>query len=147
MNHLKWDSDIYQEYIASLQRMHQNLENEIQKLSSVKKKMLNENADGEDTVLAEVCAKLNAVLTRLEETDERIIRLCSALNRSIDLFSSTEKHISRFGMDMLYQSIERRSEMRGPAHSPVVVYSSAFSRHSIMPDWLRALVDEEQIAN
>ena len=133
MDRLRWDSEVCEEYLTSLRRISQCLNEQIQLLTSARKSIMRQGVTVEDKTLHEIVARLEKVLAKLNEMDERVLHLVDSLEFSMDIFRSVEKKVGELGTDLLYMGV-----IQGRiAPTIVATYSNPFeNRRSITPDWL-----------
>lgn len=138
MDHLKWDSEVYEAYISSLQKMNQRLDDELQTLAAARQNILSQNADGADEALNQIQLALENTVKKITSANDRVYQVREALNESIDLFSTAEKKNSSLDLDMLYNGAlsSSQSEAQYPLYS---VYENGLSGRDVTPDWLLQL--------
>ena len=141
MDHLKWDSGICDEYIASLRRMNQHLDEEIQRLATARKKLLRQSVTTEDQALAIILDRMEKVMKNLQLANDRIHELREGLSFASEAFDSAERRVSGMGVDLLYSSIAYAAQRNGS--SPLfTTYTNAFRMNEITPEWLSAITQE-----
>ena len=131
MDRLRWDSEVYDEYLAALQRISQCLNEQNQQLSAARKSILRQGVTAEDKALYELLNRLEEALKELNGSADRIRHLMDALELSMDIFRSTEKRIGELGTDMLYRGV-----IQGGVKPVIVPYTNPFMDRSVTPDWL-----------
>ena len=142
MDHLKWDSDICEEYLINLRRMNQRLDEELQKLSMVRKKLLRQGVTDADEALAAILERTEKVMMNLTLANDRIHELRESLSTVSDIFDSTERRIKGMGMDMLYSRMVSTTQSAGTPAPLYTTYTSAFQAGEITPAWLAAITQE-----
>ena len=132
MDRLRWDSEVCDEYLATLQRISQCLNEQTQQLTSARKSIMRQGVTVEDKTLHEILDRLEAVLAKLNAASERVAHLMDSLELSTDIFRSVEKKVGEMGTDLLYMGV-----MQGGLGSALVTpYSNPFATRSVTPDWL-----------
>ena len=135
MDRVRWDSEVYEEYLASLHRVSQCLNEQTQRLTNARRSILRQGVTAEDKPLHEVLDRLEAALKKLGLQNERVNHLINALELSMDIFRSAEKKIGDLGTDMLYAGV-----MQGGVRPVLVMpYSNPFTGRNVTPDWLSQL--------
>ena len=132
MDRLKWDSGICDEYLASLQRISQCLNEQIQRLTAARRSIMRQGVTAGDKTLHEILDRLEAALKKLHTQSDRVRHLMDSLELSMDIFRSVEKKVGAMGTDMLYTGV-----MRGGL-GPILVtpYTNPFTGRNVTPDWL-----------
>ena len=140
MDHLKWDSEVYEGYISSLQKMNQRLDDELQTLAAARQNILSQNADGADEALNQIQLELEKTVKKITSANDRIYQVREALNASIDLFSAAEKKNSSLDLDMLYSGA--LSSSQSTAQYPLyTTYENALGSRDVTPEWLSQLAE------
>jgi len=132
MDRLKWDSGICDEYLASLHRMSQCLNEQTQRLTAARRSILRQGVTAEDKTLHEILNRLEAALKKMNAENDRIRHLMDYLELSMDIFRSVERKIGQMGMDMLYAGIIQR----GMGPMLVKPYTNPFAGRNVTPGWL-----------
>lgn len=135
MDRLRWDSKVYDEYLAALKKISQCLNEQSQKMTIARRSIMRMGVTAEDRTLYEILSRLEASIRELNAAGERIRKLMNALDLSMDIFTSAEKRISSMGTDLLYLGV-----MQG-GFRPVLVtpYANPFAGRNVTPDWLSQL--------
>ena len=102
MDRLKWDSGIWAEYLASLNRISRCLNGQIQQLTVARKAILQQGVTAGDKTLLDILDRLETALKKLQTEDDRIRHLTDSLEFGMDRFCSVEKKIGDMGTDLLY---------------------------------------------
>ena len=132
MDRLRWDSEVYEEYLTDLQRMNRCLTTQIQRLTQARKNLMSQGVTVEDKALHEILNRLEKQLKKLNTTSDRIHQLTDALEMNMDIFRNAEKRIGDLGTDLLYRGV-----MNGTVRPVLVMpYSNPFTGREITPDWL-----------
>ncbi|MBR3738845.1 MAG: hypothetical protein IKN04_00120 [Clostridia bacterium] len=139
MDHLKWDSEVYEAYISSLQKMNRRLDEELQTLAAARQGLLSQNADGSDEALNQIQLALEKTVKGITDANDRVYQVREALSDSMDLFMAAERKNSSMDLDMLYSGAvsSSASSVQYPLYTP---YSSGLSG-DVTPGWLLSLAD------
>ena len=132
MDHLKWNSDICEEYLISLRRMNQHLDEEMQKLAAVRKTLLRQVGAGED----------EALMKNLTLANDRVRELRDSLANALEIFNGAENRIKGMGMDMMYSVTVSASRNAGASDPLYTTYSGGLRTGEITPEWLSAIIGE-----
>jgi chromosome segregation ATPase len=142
VDHLKWDSGVYEEYLARLRKMNGCLDEEIQNLTAARTALLRQQPTSEDEAMTKILHKLETASRHLDAMNERIHRLREAVADSMEIFSDAERKITGMGTEMLYTKVARSAENR-PRRPLFTPFDSPFSRGGVTPAWLRELAERE----
>lgn len=141
MDHLKWDSEVYEAYISALQKMNRRLDEELQTLAAAKQALASQNADGADEALNEIQQALENSVKKISDANDRVYQVREAISASMELFAAAERKNSSLDLDMLYSGAvsSSSSSAQYPLYTP---YSNALSGRNVTPDWLLQLSEE-----
>ena len=104
MDRLKWDSGIWAEYLASLNRISRCLNEQVQQLTAAREAILRQGVTAGDKTLLDILDRLETALKKLQTEDDRIRHLTDSMEFSMDRFCSVEKKIGEMGSDLLHMS-------------------------------------------
>ncbi len=142
MDHLKWNSDICEEYLISLRRMNQHLDEEMQKLAAVRKTLLRQGGAGEDEALTAILDRTEKVMKNLTLANDRVRELRDSLANALEIFNGAENRIKGMGMDMMYSVTVSASRNAGASAPLYTTYSGGLRTGEITPEWLSAIIGE-----
>ena len=141
MDHIQWDSEVYDAYIVSLNKLYLRLETQSMRLTAAWQDILRQNEGGEDETLQKAALRLKAAISRVDGETQRVRRLRDALAAAPEAFLAAERRISQMGMELLYTQVMRQTPVSNfqPRYT---VYSSPFLTRSVTPPWLSALAQK-----
>ena len=142
MDWLKWDSDVYDQYISNLRKLHQKLDDEYQALFRARKGILKQAVAG-DEAMASILTQLDKAVKRLNALDDRVCHLMEALMNSEDILRSAENRVANLGNSLLYSVVTRQSKKN--LGQPLYQVFSSQARGMITPDWLSNMAYESGI--
>ena len=141
MDHIQWDSEVYDAYIVSLNKLYLRLETQSMRLTAAWQDILRQNEGGEDETLQKAALRLKAAINRVDGETQRVRRLRDALAAASEAFLAAERRISQMGMELLYTQVMRQTPVSNfqPRYT---VYASPFLTRSVTPPWLSALAQK-----
>ncbi len=131
MDRLRWDSEVYEEYLTDLRKMNRCLSEQIQKVTNARMAIMRHGVTAEDKTLHQILDRLEEAQKRLTMAGDRIHQLMEALELSMDMFRSAEKKIGNLGADLLYLGV-----IRGWTRPIVLPYVNPVIVRDVTPDWL-----------
>ncbi len=141
MDHLKWDSGAYEEYMASLKKLERCLEEETSTLSRAQRILTGQTVPEGTDALHRIAKNLDARVKEASEMARKVHRLRSALENATEAFSAAERNNVRLGSDMLYQDVIRNTAV-SQGQPYYAVFHGGISNGQIVPGWIRELAGD-----
>ena len=104
MAFILWDSEAFDEYIASLQKMERSLSSYLGRMIAIRKKLILFNTTLNDQALSAFLVRIETLIHCISEMDERVSKLIETMQVTAERFLSTEKRIASMGSDLLHAS-------------------------------------------